>query len=210
MTEPARTERRGRGQSKAETRARLLEAARDEFLATGYRGATLDAIAARVGFTKGALYWHFPNKQALFLALVADSITANFERLEGILAAHRHDPEGLRAAVGTYIDAIDEAESLPILGVELEIEARGDASFRTLHRSLIEQHEATISKVLDHYFAATGTKPPMPLHQLTATLVALFKGFALSRHNRSDMPVSSASVVRLLLGLRPDAGTADS
>ena len=83
----------------------------------------------------------------------------------------------------------------------LEIEARGDDSFRTLHRGLIERHEATISKVLDHYFAAMGTKPPMPLPQLTATLVALFKGFALSRHNRSDMPVSSASAVRLLLGL---------
>lgn len=195
------TEGRGRGQSKAETRARLLEAASEEFLATGYRGATLDAIAARAGFTKGALYWHFPNKQALFLALVADSIAANFERLENILDSNRDDPEALRGAVGTYVDAIDEVESLPIFGVELEIEARGDPSFRTLHQGLIEQHEATITKVLDHYFTATGTKPPMPLDQLTATLVALFKGFALSRHNRSDMPVGSSSAVRLLLGL---------
>jgi AcrR family transcriptional regulator len=55
-----------RAQSKALTRAKLLEAARDVFIATGYRGATLDSIAARAGFTKGAVYWHFPNKQALF------------------------------------------------------------------------------------------------------------------------------------------------
>jgi AcrR family transcriptional regulator len=201
MDELARTRRQGRGESKALTRARLLEAARDEFLAAGYRGATLDAIAARAGFTKGALYWHFPNKQAVFLALVADSIAGNFERIEAILERHDGDANGLRTAVGDYVDAIDDSESLPLFGVELEIEARSDPSFRAKHRELIDQHEAKIAKFLDHYFTATGTTPTMPLDQLTATLVALFKGFALSRHNRSDMPVGSASAVRLLLGL---------
>ena len=198
MRQPARQDR---GQSKAQTRARLLEAAREEFLATGYRGATLDAIAARAGFTKGALYWHFPNKQTLFLALVGDSIAANFARIEALLAQHRDDPNALQTAVGAYVDSIDEGESLPIFGVELEIEARGDPSFRAEHRNLIEQHEASITRFLDHYFKATGIKPAMPVNHLTATLVALLKGFALSRHNRSDMPVSSAGAVRLLLGL---------
>ncbi len=193
--------RPGRGESKAETRTRLLESAREVFLATGYRGATLDAIAAHAGYTKGALYWHFHNKQALFLALVADAIAANFARIEGLLEKHGDDPDMLRAAIGAYVDAIDEGEALPIFGVELEIEARGNASFRALHRDLIEQHEATIAKFLDHYFKATNLSPPMPVDQLTATLVALFKGFALSRHNRGDMPVGSASAVRLFLGL---------
>lgn len=201
MTGTGQSGQRGRGQSKAETRARLLEAARAEFLATGYRGATLDAIAAQAGFTKGALYWHFPNKQALFLALVANSIATNFARLEALVDRHGDDAEALRAAVGDYVDSIDEIESLPIFGVELEIELRGDPSFRAQHRNLIDQHESTIIRFLEHYFSATGTTPTMPLDQLTATLVALFKGFALSRHNRSDMPVSSASAVRLLLGL---------
>ena len=189
------------GEPKAETRARLLVAAREIFLESGYRGATLDAIAARAGFTKGALYWHFPNKQALFFALVADSIEANFARIDNLLSKHGDDPTMLRSAVGAYIDAIDEGESLPIFGVELEIEARADESFRAIHHQMIEEHEATIVKFLDHYFTATKMPPPMPLDQLTATLMALFKGFALSRHNRRVMPVGSASAVRLFLGL---------
>lgn len=201
MDEMGETERRDRVQSTAETRARLLDAAREEFLATGYRGATLDAIAARAGFTKGALYWHFPNKQALFLALVADSIAANFARIEDLLARHGDDPAALGDALGAYVDDFDEDQSLPVLGVEMEIESRGDPSFRAQHRDLIEQHESAIASFLDHYFKATGTRPVMPIDQLTATLIALFKGFALSRHNRSDMPVGSSSAVRLLLGL---------
>jgi AcrR family transcriptional regulator len=194
-------DRHGRGESKAATRARLIEAGREIFVESGYRGATLDAIAARAGFTKGALYWHFPNKQALFLALVADSIAANFARIEAIFDKHGDDPDVLRSAVAAYIDALDEGESLPFLGVELEIEARANESLRAVHREMITKHETAITRFLDHYFRATGMRPPMPLDQLTATLMALFKGFALRRHNRPDMPVGSARAVRLFLGL---------
>ena len=190
-----------RAQTKALTRAKLLEAARDVFITTGYRGATLDSIAARAGFTKGAVYWHFPNKQALFLALVADSISVNFALIERMLKELGDDPEALRSALSAYADTIDERETLPLFGVDLEIEARGDSSFRALHRGLIDQHEAGLAKFLGEYFAAVGEQPAMPLDQLASTLIALFKGFALSRQNRSDMPVTSAKAVRILLGL---------
>ena len=190
-----------RAQTKALTRAKLLEAARDVFIATGYRGATLDSIAARAGFTKGAVYWHFPNKQALFLALVADSIATNSAVLEGLLGEHGHDPAAMRAAVSAYAEGIDERETLPIFGVELEVESRGNPSFRALHRNLIDKHESGLAKFLERYFEAVKEQPPMPLDHLAASLIALFKGFALSRQNRNDMPVSSAKAVRILMGL---------
>ena len=41
----------------------------------------------------------------------------------------------------------------------------------------------------------------MPVDQLAATLITLFKGFALIHQNRPDMPVTSAKAVRCLLGL---------
>lgn len=190
-----------RAQAKALTRAKLLEAAQDVIVTIGYRGATLDSIAARAGFTKGAVYWHFPNKQALFLALVADSIAANFAVIERMFKDHSDDPDVLRAALGAYIDRIDEHETLPVFGVDLEIEARSNPSFRTLHQNMIDKHEAGLAQFLNHYFATVKAQPPMPLDQLSATLIALLKGFALSRQNRDDMPVTSAAAVRILLGL---------
>ncbi len=89
MTTSTDTSRTSRAESKAATRERLLAAAREIFLVTGYQGATLDAIAAKAGFTKGAVYWHFPNKQSLFLALVADSIETNFQTIQALLASSR-------------------------------------------------------------------------------------------------------------------------
>ncbi|MFD1831112.1 MULTISPECIES: TetR family transcriptional regulator [Streptomyces] len=47
------------------TQERFLDASADEFSRYGYAGANLQRIAAHVGMTKGALYAHFPSKDAL-------------------------------------------------------------------------------------------------------------------------------------------------
>jgi len=54
------------------TRARVLDAAAEEFSRYGYTDARLAAVVARVGMTKGALYGHFPSKAALAAALVRE------------------------------------------------------------------------------------------------------------------------------------------
>ena len=190
-----------RAEAKAVTRSKVLEAAREAFIATGYRGSTLDSIAARAGFTKGAVYWHFPNKQALFLALVADSVAATGCILEKLLNEHGDDPSAMLAAVGDFADGLDDRETLPTFGVDLEIESRTDPSFRSLHQQLVEEHERALADILGRYFAAVGKQPPMPLGDLATTLTCLFKGFALTRQNRPQMQVSSANAVRILLGL---------
>jgi len=201
MTTSTDASRTSRAESKAATRERLLAAAREIFLVTGYQGATLDAIAAKAGFTKGAVYWHFPNKQSLFLALVADSIETNFQTIQALLASSRDNPGRLRATMSEWIEGIDQRETLPIFGVELEIEARRDPSFRALHQAMVGRHEAVLANFLHEYFDVLGETPVMPAEQLAASLIALFKGFALSHQNRPDMPVTSAKAVRCLLGL---------
>lgn len=56
------------------TRAKLLEAGFHEVHEHGFRSASIESILARAGVTKGALYHHFPNKQALGYALVEEII----------------------------------------------------------------------------------------------------------------------------------------
>ncbi len=51
-------------------RDRILDAALDVFAARGYHEASVEEIAARAETSKGGLYFHFPGKQALFLALL--------------------------------------------------------------------------------------------------------------------------------------------
>src|SRR5260370_25550355 len=58
------------------TRGRLLRAAFQEMHRSGFRNADLDAILARAGVTKGALYYHFDNKEALGYAVVDEVIAS--------------------------------------------------------------------------------------------------------------------------------------
>ncbi|EJN06754.1 TetR/AcrR family transcriptional regulator [Phyllobacterium sp. YR531] len=53
----------------AETRRQILRAAENLFLDKGYENVTLDEIATAAGASRGALHWHFGNKQGLLYAL---------------------------------------------------------------------------------------------------------------------------------------------
>ena len=59
-------------QSERSTRERILEAGRREFLRSGFRGASLRAIAREAGVTTGAFYGYYASKEALFDALVSE------------------------------------------------------------------------------------------------------------------------------------------
>lgn len=48
------------------TRETLLESAENLFLEKGFAATSLEDIARHAGVTRGAVYWHFENKQALF------------------------------------------------------------------------------------------------------------------------------------------------
>jgi len=52
-----------------ETRRRILDSALDLFSEKGYGRTTLNDIAERAGFTRGAVYWHFKDKVELFIAM---------------------------------------------------------------------------------------------------------------------------------------------
>lgn len=55
-------------------RARILAAARPRFFAYGYSGLTLDELAADLGISKKTFYVHFPGKDALVEALLAEFV----------------------------------------------------------------------------------------------------------------------------------------
>ena len=70
----------------------MLDAARAVFEKLGIEGASIREIAKQAGYTPGAIYSYFDNKEALYGALLAESL----ERLNAVVSAAGHD--GLSAA----------------------------------------------------------------------------------------------------------------
>lgn len=65
------------------TRQAILDAAIEVFSAQGVSRATLAGIASQAGVTRGAIYWHFDNKEALLEALW-DQLLLPFEPVRRI------------------------------------------------------------------------------------------------------------------------------
>ena len=59
-----------RAETMAENRAKLIAAARKAFAAQGYAAASMDALTAQAGLTRGALYHNFGDKKGLLAAVV--------------------------------------------------------------------------------------------------------------------------------------------
>jgi TetR/AcrR family transcriptional regulator, transcriptional repressor for nem operon len=75
------------------TREKLLGAAFEEIYRRGFQAASLDAILATAGVTKGALYHHFPDKAALGYAVVDEVIKGLLlQRWLGLLHQDTGDP----------------------------------------------------------------------------------------------------------------------
>src|ERR1043166_1661890 len=65
---------RGRGDGREASRTQLVRAAIDCFARLGYQGTTIDRIARDAGVTKGAVYYHFRDKEQLLFEAVRDRI----------------------------------------------------------------------------------------------------------------------------------------
>ncbi|HRQ39631.1 MAG TPA: TetR/AcrR family transcriptional regulator [Chloroflexota bacterium] len=86
------------------TKSRILDAALDIFASKGYHDARLDEIVEESHTSKGAIYFHFPNKERLFLALV-DQFADLLERR--VTEAIAHEEAGIarvRVALETCLD----------------------------------------------------------------------------------------------------------
>ena len=92
-----------RTRARAETRQRILEAAREMFVEVGYEATTMRAIADRIEYTPTAIYHHFRNKEALLAELCAldfQALAAAFQKLSRIA-----DPiERLRRCGLAYVE----------------------------------------------------------------------------------------------------------
>jgi AcrR family transcriptional regulator len=101
---------------RARTRAALLRAAGRVFAEHGFHGATLEAVAAGAGVSKGALFHYFPSKEQLFLALLEDLLGAGIRDIETVVAERGSDSAHLGAAVETFLRRMNsDPRWLPLL-----------------------------------------------------------------------------------------------
>ncbi|RQS30615.1 TetR/AcrR family transcriptional regulator [Burkholderia sp. Bp8990] len=101
-----------------QVRAQLLEAASEIATHHGVAALTLDAVAERAGVTKGALQYHFANKQGLLDALFGQATERFATQMAARRAADSHgDGAAARAYLHAVLDTAQPAASTDVLRV---------------------------------------------------------------------------------------------
>lgn len=122
----------------AARRGQILDGARKCFAEYGYEGATVRRLEEATGLSRGAIFHHFRDKDALFLALADED-------------AHRMaEVAATQGLVGVMRDMLSDPEQFNWLGTRLEIarRLRTDPEFRAgwVQRSA-ELTEATLARL---------------------------------------------------------------
>jgi AcrR family transcriptional regulator len=189
MTEEDTHRRPGRWRSGAESRQRVLEAARELFAQHGYGGTTVRAIATAAGVDPAMVFYFFGTKQGLFSAVIdmSDNVPA---AIESVFTGEL-DTIGERI-VRTLLENLDNSDRTPL--VTLTRSAPTDTRSAALLREFIDR------EITDRLAALLDT----PDAELRAGMVNVqILGLAVARYIVRVEPIASASVDQLVTTFGP-------
>ena len=89
----------------AGTRSQLVAVGRRLFAERGFAGTSTEEIVVQAGVTRGALYYHFRNKEDLFRAVLADLEQEIYEHVTAVSMAEPEPWAGVLAGCGAFLDA---------------------------------------------------------------------------------------------------------
>jgi AcrR family transcriptional regulator len=169
----ARTAAMRKPKAPAANRAGIVAAAIDEFAARGFKGASMDAIAARTHTTRALINYYFGSKEKLYIA-VLEQVYGEIREAEGKLDLDHLAPvDAVRRIVEFTYHYYVEHEGFVRL-VVAENQARGrhlkkSAMMRTLNRPIIER----LARVIERGQAAglfRRDADPVEVHKAIAAL----------------------------------------
>ena len=179
-----------RQQSQEQTRQRLLDAAIEVFIEKGFARSSVEEIAERAGYSKGAVYSNFASKEQLALAVLDRRIDQQIEVLTAQMPEQGDDPMFWINQGETGL----EGQWEPLL-IELWVQGQYDAQLR-------EQLATQRKRILDNIgrILAGGGRPTQQQTDAVIMTLALSSGLAMQYAVDPDphlMELFAETIVRL-------------
>jgi AcrR family transcriptional regulator len=185
-----------RAESQAQTRAQLVTTAKRLFFEDGYHPTSLEKVADDAGYSKGAVYSNFRNKDELCRA-VLDEIRA--ERLGEVLEIiARPDTPSRIEALRAWADRVIGDPGWTSLEVEFAVHARRNEQLRADLAAGLDNILQMLSAGVE---SADNPDLKMPGREAATTMLALGAGLGLLRSIDPSIPVNGLiDTLRLITG----------
>ena len=207
--------RRTQAERREETREAVLAAAARVFAQRGLHATSLDAIAEEAGFSRGAVYYNFADKEELFLELLDRRCAARAEDLREVFADTPSDDveatsRQAQLAAGQALDAMTGDTEWRALYLEFLAHAARDPAFRRRFAKRTNEMRGALDEVVERHTAAVRDALGMEPEQLAVVIDALGTGLMAHHmlHGARAVPpeLFSKALALLVDGIAARAG----
>jgi AcrR family transcriptional regulator len=173
--------RRTQAERREDTRDQILEAAADVFARRGFHGTSLDAVAEEAGFSRGAVYYNFADKEELFLELLDRRCAERAQDLRALFADTDEDDveatsRQVRVAAANALEAMTGDPEWRALYLEFLAHAARDAGFRRRLSKRTGEMRGALEEVVVERTRAVADSLDMEPEQLAVVIDALGDG----------------------------------
>jgi AcrR family transcriptional regulator len=198
----AATSRMTREQSRANTRERLLAAARAVFARGGFHGASVEEIASEAGFSTGALYSNFDGKEDLFLVLMEREIDEHAREIAAAVRARTSMAERATGGARQWMTMIEREPDVLLLFMEFWAYGVRDAQVRPKVAERFAQMREVLTSLIADGVRELDLELTIPAEHLAVAIDALADGIARQKLADPDAVPDElmGTVLSLLLG----------
>ncbi|MFL5907843.1 MAG: TetR/AcrR family transcriptional regulator [Solirubrobacterales bacterium] len=165
-----------------DTRRELLDSALTVFAERGYRDASVDEVAGRAGYSKGALYWHFSSKDDLFYALLEDRILEPWEESIRLLESASPDKDMAPEASRVFGELLRGERDLLLIQYEYWAQAVRDPKLRRRYANRRKKLRIALGRAIAARLEHLGAPPLDAGAEAMATIfIAVAMGLAQER-----------------------------
>ena len=190
-----------------DTRDKLFEAAARVFEADGIGGASIEAIAAEAGFTRGAFYSNFKSKDELIFAMLEDHVERSIRRNMEILAQHKNLDDFIAALKTMDRGRQDPLTRSPLLHIEMILFVARAEKRRPELANRLRARRKLIADIVEATLKSNGRNDNLNPPWMASVVLALEDGFRL--HRLIDPETTPAdSFLRAITDLRRRTGLA--
>ena len=182
-TTASRPKRLTRDEQRQRTRAALVDAAAKVFIERGFTGASVEAIAAEAGYTRGAFYANFASKEELFVEVLQRRIYDVYRRI----GEQSQEPE-TRLSMRALGERLAEMQRHPDgawlfrLWLEVLAHAERDERLRTLAAGFWSGTRALGTRSIADAYEKANENPPLPPDVLASAMIAMDIGLAIQHY----------------------------
>lgn len=170
-----------RREQQQRTRDALIAAGERVVAERGLHGASIDEIARTAGFTKGAFYANFANKDALVLAILDRHFATAIDDVDGAVAAHEQVADQARDAGLAFGERLARDPAWGRVFLELVGHATRHEAFRRELVARFDRLRGRVGAVYAERAEQLGVDLPLPEQQVARMTSAMATGVAVQR-----------------------------